>query len=119
MNTTQRIPDTITSPKVDDGVFNAGRAAEKGRTVPSRQNAMSRHKKLTDASILGCIKANEQGERSGPTQREIARFLDVSLGTVQEYLRVLLDSGEVEKSSIRGYITLNGIRRHPHVRTIK
>ena len=69
--------------------------------------------------LLGCIRDFEQGERSGPTQRELASALDVSLGTIQDYIKVLLDSGEVEKSPIRGYITLNGTRRKPHARTIK
>lgn len=60
--------------------------------------------------ILGCIKQYEKGERSGPTQREIAGLLGVSLGTIQDNLRILEASGEVERSAIRGYITLRKAR---------
>ena len=60
------------------------------------------------SSILGCIKEYEQGERSGPTQREIAAILDVSIATIQHYLKSLEDAGEITKSQIRGYITKEG-----------
>ena len=89
----------------------------KSNATANGSRPISRHKKLTDAAILGCIKEYEQGERSGPTQREIASALDVSLGTIQDNLKMLIHAGEVEKSNIRGYITKGATRRV--VRNIK
>ena len=66
---------------------------------------MPAQKKLTDASVLGCIRTFEKVGPAGPTQREIAAILDVSIATIQHDLKSLEDAGEITKSQIRGYIT--------------
>lgn len=65
---------------------------------------MPARKKLTAESVLGCIGEFQRVGPVGPTQREIAALLDVSVATIHTYLHELEAAGKIERSTIRGYI---------------